>query len=163
MRRSVLRCLLLLPLVPLAGCASYATANDAPGLQRGPNTITGHAQLFYSASGYVRDCDGEDVYLVPVTPDSSTRMTSAFGSPAGGYVSGRRLEDLLSATDRALVRSVECTDGGQFRFTAIPDGQYFVLGRILWLIGHGQNMANLMSMVSVTNGETIDVELKKVF
>ena len=163
MRRPALGCLLLLYLVPLASCASYATANDAPELQRGSNTITGHAHLIYSASGYVRDCDGEDAYLVPVTPASSARMTSAFGSAANGYASGHRLEDLLSATDRALVRRVECTGGGQFRFTAIPDGQYFVLGRILWLIGHGQNMANLMSVVSVKNGETIDVDLKKVF
>lgn len=163
MRRSVIRCLPLLCLVPLASCASYATANDAPGLQRGPNTITGHAQLIYSASGYVRDCDGEDAYLVPVTPDSSARMTAVFGSTVSGYVSGHPLQDFLNTADRARVRRVECTGGGQFRFTAIPDGQYFVLGRILWLIGHGQNMANLMSMVSVTNGETIDVDLKKVF
>jgi len=116
--------LLLLCLVPLAGCATYSTANDAPDLQRGINTITGHAHLIYSVSGYVKDCDSEDIYLVPAAQASSARMVTSLGSAASGYVSRRQLEDFLSAADRALVRRMECSNGGQFRFTAIPDGQY---------------------------------------
>ena len=163
MRRHVVSSLVVLCLALLASCTSYSTASDAPNLERGPNTITGRARLIYTASGYVRDCEGEDVYLVRVTPDSSGRMTTAFGSAANGYVSGRRLDDFLDAADRALVRRVECSNGGQFRFVAIPDGQYFVLARILWLVGHGQNMASLMNVVSVTNGEIANVDLKKSF
>ena len=165
MRRSIKY--LVFCLVPLASCGlvlgvSSCTARDAPTLAQGTNTITGHARVVYSKSNYVRDCAGRYVYLVPVTPTSSAKMVDAFKNPEGGYVTGRMLGDFLDDADEAQIRKSECNTEAKFRFDSIPDGRYFVFARMSWLIGHGQNAVNLMSTVSVTNGETKDVDLEKV-
>jgi hypothetical protein len=147
----------------MPGCTTYALQADDPTLAHGSNAVTGSARLIYTGRDFVRDCDGEDVYLVPAKAEVTSHMTLVFPTTDNGFVSGRMLDEFLDKAHRSISRSTECSDGGKFRFADVPDGKYYVFARIMWLIGHGQNAGNLVSVVTVAHGETKTVELKKVF
>jgi hypothetical protein len=147
----------------MSACTTYALPSDSPNLAHGNNTVIGSARLIYSAHDFIRDCDGQDVYLIPARPDVVSRMTQAFGSPDNSFVSGRMQDEFLDKSDRDVSRRAECSDGGKFRFADVPDGSYYVFARIMWLIGHGQNAGNLAAVINVAHGETKTLDLKKTF
>lgn len=154
------RHLVLVTLLLLAGCTSAQNPTSVPSqLPAGYNTITGQARLLYP-SGFVRDCADQTVLLLPATAEVTAQVTAAFGTAQGGSVNRFGLVIGAGMPSR---RETECGSDGRFRFTAIPDGRYYVLARVRWLVRWQQNVVNLAQPVTVANGQTANVELKRVF
>jgi hypothetical protein len=154
------RHLVFFTLLLLAGCTSAQNQTSDPSqLPMGSNTIMGQARLLYP-SGFVRDCADQTVLLLPATAEVTAQVTAAFGTAQGGSLQRYGLE---IGADTPFQRKTECGSDGRFRFGAIPDGHYYVLARVLWLVRWQRNVVNLVLPVTVANGETASVELKKVF
>lgn len=142
----------------LGGCLS---APIAPALQlpAGNNTITGSAQVLYP-SGFTRDCADQTVVLLPATSEIATQVAAIFGTAQGGSV---QRYGVTIGTDTTLRRQTACGRDGRFQFSTIPDGRYYVMAQIRWLVRWQNNVVTLMQPVVVANGQTADVELKRVF
>ena len=150
-------------------------------LEPGSNEITGSAVLWLSSGGVV-SCAGESVWLYPVThyarewarlnydtverrksspPDFSYRPQAA--GPAGLVV------DPAFESSR---RGGSCDADGHFDFTAVGDGEYFVVASIVWqrdiwdehTFFHGSQYSDLngtvMKRVRVQGGQKATVAMK---
>ena len=154
------RHLVFFTLLLLAGCTSAQNqTSDLSQLPMGSNTIMRQARLLYPSS-FVRDCADQTVLLLPAAAEVAAQVTAAFGNAQGGSLQRSRLE---IGADTPFQRKTECGSDGRFRFPAIPDGHYYVLARVLWLVRWQRNVVSLVLPVTVANGQTASVELKKVF
>lgn len=167
-RVTVMACLL----AGLGGCAAVRPAGfavpsvsqvpppfneeqTAMALRKGPNTIVGHAS-FVTPAGSTATCN--EASLVPATPYSRWRMQALYGG--SGFV------DVATAphvpVDRRYaqyaIKSV-CTRSGQFHFTQIANGDYFITASVHWGHGPARHVVSLRTEVNVSGGETRHVTL----
>jgi hypothetical protein len=149
------------------GCAPDSTRQavaaiplgSAWQLPDGQNTISGRASLV-SRSGYVRTCEGNAVYLIPVTPASTALMVRLFGQASGGYASRfefqQQPESLLKSG-----RQVDCRQ--DFTFERVPDGSYYAITDVTWLLRLVQEGAALGTLVQVDGGKAIELDLRHAY
>lgn len=144
-----------------ATLSSNLTADEVAWSKvRGANSITGQA-IMRTRGGDVKTCAGLDVSLIPYSAYAAERIAVTYGAEDEGFA---RRESRPFSPDPAVyhetIRRSICDAQGNFRFTGLPDGRYFVLvevsweavqgGRYAYLAGQGGTM---MSRVSVSGGE----------
>lgn len=158
----------------LQACATTTpVANDPPvdpaafawSQTEGSNSIAGDA-LLRTRGGEVRTCAGLDVKLIPSTP-----YTDAF--VARVYPGGYRPLDYVFQTRPQMdpaalpfVKSKRCNAQGEFLFSQLPDGPYYVVATVTWEApGYGGYMApqggEIAQPVQVAGGRTETITLTK--
>lgn len=158
MRRGVL---LLAAGVVFIGCAirepvemktKFDYAQHKPYTLPGNNGIKGQGFMRQQGGGVVT-CAGSAVYLLP--------KTSFFGEAIDLFRSGNTPQ-LTTAVDpayKSMVKESQCDAQGNFSFAQLPDGAWFILTEVRWMVGYALQGGTLMRQVSVANGETIQVLL----
>lgn len=123
----------------------------------GPASIDGSVR--YADRGQTYACAGS-VGLTPVTPYTRQRFQTLYGSteraaiPAP-IVRARTVQE-AGADYRAFVRSESCDGEGRFRFTGLPDGDWFVIAPVRAAAGEP---VVLMRRVSTRGGRAVSLTL----
>ena len=127
----------------------------------GTNTIAGTAELF--ARGQTKTCARLEVRLVPDARYTRERVAMLYGTATEGFVDAAKARSVQerpgAAVDPAYARShkvATCDAKGQFAFTQIADGTYYVLAPVVWHKAGTQTTDGgfLMQRVNVKGGET---------
>lgn len=162
----------------LAGCATMqpqtvtlTTAFDPAevgwALQPGTASVTGQA-FFQTKGGQPRTCAGQAVVLVPDSPHTRERIRAFYGSVESGYspatVPDPRFVPDEAEAMRRYVRGAQCDAQGNFEFTGLPAGRYYVVSGIRWALpGHYlvSEGGRLMQAIDLTEGESRRVILSR--
>ena len=162
----------LLLMVCLSGCGSKTVDLEnelnpdevQAALEPGNNSLYGGSVIIPRTGDKVRG--GEfPVTLIPVTANSSERMTRIFGSTDRGFLKTAALAPKFS--DRELFqksggKSVNPDADGMFEFSGLKDGEYFVVTTIAWKPEnsyYGKETSMLMRKVRLSGGERKEITL----
>lgn len=127
---------------------------------RGRNTITGQA-ILRTRGGDVKSCAGLEASLIPYSPYSAERIAVTYGAGEEGF-GGRERRPFTPdpAAYHNTIRRTICDAQGNFRFSNLPDGRYFVLVEVSWDAVQGgyypylaQQGGTMMSRVDLRDGE----------
>jgi hypothetical protein len=124
--------------VPIAVTTDFNEQQARQMLEEGDYTISGNA-LFRQVSGRVVPCAGEEVLLVPVTDYASERINIIYGNTTRGYapVRGKYPKEEDKAKEALyfqLSKTVFCDAVGNFKFTKMKNGEYFVTTKVIWYL-----------------------------
>jgi hypothetical protein len=151
-------------LAPLAACGPtyYAEPSAAPAnpyasgawaLRPGRNMIIGSTAVV-EADGRTRTCAGNAASLIPVTPATRARMDAIYGRDTNVVLaSAGHAPPRDPRLERIVVHNM-CDPNGDFRFTDVPDGNYYVTAGI-----PGPTMGSVKREVSVRGGQVRHVTL----
>ena len=110
---------------------AYNPSDAAYIHEDGDAVIEGQAFL-RTVIGEVRTCAGSEVLLFPVTEYSSERMWITYGNISGGRsLTNQRPDDPDPRYWRDALYSM-CDAEGDFRFTGVPPGEYFITSGVWW-------------------------------
>lgn len=126
----------------LSGCATTPPAPpvpfDATGLEwakgKGNNSVSGDAVL-RTRGGDVKTCAGLDVKLLPVSDYTRAMAARHYGAGDSGYLDRGYVfvSPPAWATEmEPYVRRKRCNAQGQFSFTDLPEGDYYVIATVIW-------------------------------
>ncbi len=140
----------LLPLLFVSGCLTRGNPEpsvveqtlqsrfDAEAarnqLKAGDNTIMGSA-FFPLQDGDVRFASGKEVYLIPSTEYARERMLKTYGNLTHGYRSTGKGFVTFPGTPQEyfdLQKTTMAGARGDFTFTGLADGEYFVVTGFTW-------------------------------
>lgn len=159
----------------MAGCATapsapahistpFRAADYAWFSAKGNNTISGNA-VMRTVGGEVRTCAAFPVGLVPGGAYTRERMMIVYGSSDRGYrPAGSRVQFGNDEPQYlALLKEATCDSQGNFTFTDLPDGEYFVIAQVIWGVPmryHTEAQGGtIMQRVELRGGETERVVL----
>jgi hypothetical protein len=126
----------------IVGCAStskmtqtFEPKNVEWVLEEGTRTITGQAFL-KTLGGDVKTCAGNAVYLIPSSAYADERIQYIYGTGMNGYnphmtFLGKRLPDADPRYGGYNIQGI-CDASGNFEFSNIPEGNYYLLAAVLW-------------------------------
>lgn len=157
-------CTVVGPPPPQTISAAFNPSEVAWFQAAGSNTIRGSA-LLRTVGGEVRTCAGLAAYLVPVSAYARERFSMMYGEGDHGFLpaqSGFRFSSTNPEYER-MTRTATCDAQGNFSFTALPDGEYFVTALVTWGIPMQYFTRTeggfLMQRLRVAGGETREVVL----
>lgn len=168
MRNKVI--LAALATLTLAACAGRVVETTVPFdpnevsyiNQRGSADIEGQA-FFRQRGGGVVTCAGEEVRLAPAGEYTTQRMTQIYGSAQGGRVNVLQgvSQDNLDPGYLSMMRTSVCDAEGDFIFSNVANGDYYVLTRVLWTVGDSfiPEGGGLAQRVQVRDGQDVRVLL----
>ena len=146
--------------IPATLSTNLTASEVAWSKARGNNTLTGQA-ILRTRGGDVKSCAGLEASLIPHSPYSAERIAVTYGPGEEGF-GGRERRPFTPdpAAYHDSIRRTICDAQGNFRFSNLPDGRYFVLVEVSWeavqggyypyLAGQGGTM---MSRVELRDGE----------
>lgn len=166
------RLTVLLLTTSLAACAGalvtlttqFNSADVAWAAGKGKNGVSGQAFLRQQGGGVVT-CASEEVTLVPVSPYATERIMARYGnttSGSAGFLFSNRLPE-PDASYMTSIRTAHCDAQGNFSFTDLPDGDYYVVTKVVWTVGNNifPEGAGLMQKVSLHDGQQPKVILTR--
>jgi hypothetical protein len=167
MRKTILAVAALAAL-PLSACVTPTPAGPVgvafdPGAfnwSTAPGRGRIEGQLVYRRGGVSYSCQAAGVVLTPETPWVRNRMMTLYRSASSAAVPAADVRARLPAESPnydAYVRRAACDAQGNFTFTGLPDGSYFVITSALPQ-PEGPPVA-IMRRVSVRNGMAVRIEL----
>lgn len=147
----------------VGGCAAptvvqLGTNFDASAAQRmlapGPYQVSGSAFLRQRGGGVVT-CAGSTVHLVPATLYAERVYSAMYGTTQGPAMRTTGALDLQPKSDEfgRLMRRTECDAQGNFRFTGVADGDYYVESTVTWMAGDARQGGPVMRRVRVASGD----------
>lgn len=134
-------------------------------LKNGNNKISGNAFMKQSGGGVVT-CAGQKVVLIPKTNYAEERMSHIYGSTDRGAVFYKfnNIRTPKFANNEpsftTFVKETICDSSGNFEFSNLADGDFFITTLITWNVGdpsmsiNARQGGHLMQKVNVQNGET---------
>lgn len=128
----------------------------------GQNVVTGSA-LLRTVGGEVRTCGGLTVNLLPDVPYSRERMIAFYGNAGGGYLPANSVRATMIFMNEPFEysrvgRGATCDAQGNFRFTKVADGAYFVIAEVTWGAPYvGTQGGRIMQRVEVDGGQTVEL------
>jgi len=128
-------------------------------LTDGTATIAGQAFLRQRGGGVVT-CAGSIVHLVPMTDYSDERIQSIYGSGLGGgsyELFPKFVPD--SSVYITLSRTAQCDAGGEFEFSNVPAGNFYVATTVRRVVGNAQQGGSIARPVVVARGQRVTVLL----
>jgi hypothetical protein len=146
--------------------ASHFDAKEVAWFEgTGTNSISGTA-IIRTDGGSVKTCAALPVVLFPASAYAAERMRALYGSDEEGFnpLVGGKPADFVNDDPRyaATAHTVRCTAQGRFAFSALPDGDYFLVAQVIWKEGRYLGFEQggyLMQRVRVQTGESKDVLL----
>jgi hypothetical protein len=116
-----------------------------------PGTATIRSVLMYNYYGEIEYADGSPVTLLPVTPYTKEMIDREIGDGVTLLPSDSRLKKYIH---------IGHTDGhGNFTFSQVPAGEYFVAGEIEWTYDGENNFYRWgCERVTVGQGQTVQVK-----
>lgn len=145
------------PLPPIAISSAFDAEQAKKVLGDGKNSIEGNAFLVRN-DGVVVTCAGKGVGLTPVTAYADERIKAIYGNNDEGIDRVGPFSQIKKFTpDEPLYykygRSTKCDSDGRFKFSSIPDGDYYVTTTVLWMAGNSYQGGFLMKRVSLRGGK----------
>lgn len=160
-------------LLTLAGCAALAPrppkevtlqttfnpANVAWFNTQGTGEITGQA-FVQTRGGNPRTCAGNKVGLFPQSAYGDERLTAIYGNASHGFLpigsQGTKFTPDSDAYHKTM-KETTCDAQGNFAFTHLPAGNYFIITGVAWSTRGGVSPdqgGGLMQSVTLKSGET---------
>jgi hypothetical protein len=104
--------------------------------ETGSNSLTGQAFRRQRGGGVVT-CAGETVTLTPAGPYARERFSQIYGSVSGGSFSFIQHAGAVKGDPRyhSMVKTTMCDAEGDFEFTNLADGDYYVAACVRWTVG----------------------------
>lgn len=125
-------------------------------LEPGLNTIVGGA-LMRQRGGAIVTCAGLPVHLVPATNYAKRRMSSIYGSQSVSTDVVRFEPDIPDYS--TMVRSTICNVQGQFTFSQVADGDFFISTAVVWSAADMRQGGAIMGRIKVRGGERKEITL----
>lgn len=134
--------------------------------QPGNSTVTGKAFLKL-ADGAYKSCAGFNIELLPVAAYSSERILATYGNDQQGQIlleqnPPRFIPDVPEYHEMLLKGA--CDAGGEFKFTQVPSGDYFVMAFIIWEDASGatprKTGGGVMKRIHVVRDARLEVLLR---
>lgn len=125
----------------------------------GTGVVQGQAFLRQNGGGVVT-CAGQEVNLTPVTKYTE-QSYSVYLSGEGRYQ-----KPILSHHDPRFYRYIKSTTGdvnGEFEFTDLPAGDYYIQAVVEWKVGSSTQGGILMTKVTVNDGIVSKVLMSKMY
>lgn len=100
----------------------------------GENTLSGSADLRLK-NGDRKRCDGFTVELLPAAKYADERIQKTYGNINAGQVLLADKPPKFTPDTQGYhetVRKTKCDNNGQFQFTGLPEGEYYVFAFIIW-------------------------------
>ena len=63
---------------------------------------------------------------------------------------------------KSIVKRGQCDAQGNFSFSQLPAGAWFVVTQVNWVVGYNRQGGTLMREVDLSNNETVQVLLTRV-
>lgn len=145
---------------PVVMTTRFNAADVAWAKTKGTNELSGQGFL-RQQGGNVVTCAGEEVDMVPVAPYSSERIGGLYGNTTKGYVDPLFAPQIPPA-ETGYVESwlkSQCDAQGKFRFSNLPDGDYFLVTQVIWYAGDSRQGGYLMQRVSLHGDKPQEVLL----
>lgn len=133
--------------------------------QKGNNTIKGQS-FARTNGGNIVTCAGLPVYLEPVSKYAEERIAHIYGNTQKGVFTkidsashpGLFLKTIIFKPDNPkyykYMKQTICDANGNFKFTNLPNGEYFVTSMIMWDTSTAvRYYVSFMQRVEVNNGE----------
>lgn len=161
----------------LSGCATFApvpprqvaltTTFDASEVswfsEKGIGAINGQA-FFQTRGGQPRTCAGLEISLQPKSDYGRERLIALYGSAEAGFstMASANVQFTPDSADYKQARKTSICDAqGNFSFTGLPAGEYFLTTAIMWTVPGQEFMPPqgglLMQSVKLTDGESARV------
>ncbi len=122
-------------------------------LAKGNNTISGHAEIA-GTDGNSRNCSGASATLLPAIAATRSRMDVLYGPGRDFIQIGTARPPAGSPELERLARHASCDREGNFRFSNVPDGSFFVTAGFA-----GRPVASVKRQVDVRGGQNESVLL----
>lgn len=134
--------------------------------QSGTSTVTGTAFLKL-ANGTFKDCAGFSVELLPVAAYSKERIVKTYGNDQQGQIlmeqNPPKFTHDAPEYHEMLIKG-ECDRRGEFSFSQVPAGDYFVIAFIIWEETSGstsrQTGGGVMKRIHVAPESHVEVQLR---
>ncbi len=134
--------------------------------QSGTSTVTGAAFLKL-ADGTFKDCAGFVVELLPVAAYSKERIVKTYGNDQQGQILMEQKPPKFTPDApeyHDMLIKGECDRRGEFIFSQVPAGDYFVIALIIWAETSGSTSretgGGVMKRISVAPESRVQVQLK---
>jgi hypothetical protein len=124
-----------------------------PYTESGPNTIKGQGFLRQKGGGVVT-CAGSQVIAMP--------DTLFFREFISLYKAGKKPQipgGFVDPSYRSIIKQAQCDAQGNFTFSAVPNGNWFVMTEVKWAVGYAPQGGALMREVNVADGVVAQVLL----
>ena len=130
--------------------------NQAAALMlEGSNTIKGNAFMRQNGGGVV-SCAGATVMLIPATAYADERTGALYGKGDAGVTRKNIQFQPDYAEYRTLTKTTTCDSSGNFEFSNVADGDFFVVTKVEWIVGtYNRQGGGLMHKVKVRNKQTV--------
>lgn len=116
--------------------------------QQGSGVIVGQGFLRQKGGGVVT-CAGSEVFVFPATP--------FFQEIVGHMISGHRVAfEAMGKVDpayRSIAKQTQCDAQGNFMFTQLPSGSWYVATEVKWFVGTRRQGGSLLTKVSLNDGQ----------
>lgn len=128
----------------------------------GRNAVSGFAVL-RTAGGEGRTCAGLKVYLIPDSEYAREHMLTLFGELDHAMRAVDGAPTLEPANDEylATVRTTRCDGQGYFSFERVPDGKWYVVTLVVWVVSPPFPVQGsyMMKQVELRRGQSVKVAL----
>jgi len=128
----------------------------------GSAEVTGQAFMRQNGGGVVT-CAGQVVQLIPAGKFARERFAGIYGSEMGGKINVLQSasQDGLDPQYLALTKSESCDAEGDFAFSDIAAGSYYVVTSVTWTVGNQiiPEGGALAKLVDVKEGQKVRVLL----
>ena len=123
----------------------------------GDSSVSGSAFIRQNGGGIV-SCAGFEVLLIPKSTYADERISYLYGNLTGGFNTYKSIDtpDYRYSSDQ---RKTICDVDGKFKFTNLPDGIYYVISTVSWMVGNSNQGARLFQKVDLTSGGHLEVVL----
>ena len=130
---------------------------------RGVGSVQGLATVFED-NFEPKTCAGNLVYLIPVGEYSSYRIERLYGNIIRGHSPASNQNNLPAPDPKylSMTKTTECNSYGEFLFTDLPFGNYFVTTFVLWESDGITYGGNLMQQVKVSYKGNVNVNLENL-
>jgi hypothetical protein len=133
--------------------ASFNAADAAFIYQQGKGGIKGQAFLRRN-DGIVIYAAGSDVVLIPKTTYSTERINALYGS---GKINLYTPSPESPPGFEAATRQTKANGEGRFEFPNLADGDYYIVTKVIWMVGNMQQGGALMEQAQIRAGATVEV------
>ena len=123
-----------------------------PYLEPGENSIKGQGFLRQSG-GRVVTCAGSEVIMMPAT-SFFREVTTHLRAGNNPQIAGK-----VDPAFKPMIKQSQCDAQGNFFFTKIPNGAWFVFTQVKWTVGNTRQGGTLMREVTLSNNQAVNLLL----